>query len=224
MSSDASCEESSVREGAGYDEAFGSGHESEDFSLSSGRGTLAQSPDGNESCTGEDEVEDEVGKGREGEGVEGDMCTDGEGSDGDDSDGDQGDGEEEPGDNSPFILPEDWAVNKFFPRMSNKIFGELRTRYQIPDHIPIRLPEKNETCYSGRTADVGMYDAMFAAGLRLPLTALHRQLADFLGLSVTQIAPNYTVSFPWTNSFTATGPIILLCLRGHTILMPEIKI
>ena len=37
---------------------------------------------------------------------------------------------------------------------------------------------------------MGMYDAMFAAGLRLPLTALHRQLADFLGLSVTQIAPN----------------------------------
>ena len=37
MSSDASCEESSVREGAGYDEAFGFGDESEDFSLSSER-------------------------------------------------------------------------------------------------------------------------------------------------------------------------------------------
>ena len=35
-----------------------------------------------------------------------------------------------------------------------------------------------------------MYDTMFAAGLKLPLTALHRQLADFLGLSVSQIAPN----------------------------------
>ena len=35
-----------------------------------------------------------------------------------------------------------------------------------------------------------MYDAMFAAGLRLPPTALHRQLADFLGLFVSQIAPN----------------------------------
>ena len=35
-----------------------------------------------------------------------------------------------------------------------------------------------------------MYDAMFAAGLRLPLMALHCQLADFLGLSVSQIAPN----------------------------------
>ena len=91
MSSDASCGESSVRKGAGYNEAFGSGHESEDFSLSLGRGTSARFPDGTESCTGEDEV----GKGREGEGVEGDMCTDGEGSDGGDSDGDQGDGEEE---------------------------------------------------------------------------------------------------------------------------------
>ena len=35
-----------------------------------------------------------------------------------------------------------------------------------------------------------MYDAMFAADLRLPLTALHHQLVDFLGLSVSQIDPN----------------------------------
>ena len=35
-----------------------------------------------------------------------------------------------------------------------------------------------------------MYDAMFAAGLRLPLTAQHRQLVDYLGLFVSQIAPN----------------------------------
>ena len=35
-----------------------------------------------------------------------------------------------------------------------------------------------------------MYNDMFAAGLRLPLTALHRQLVDFLGLSVSQITPN----------------------------------
>ena len=188
MSSDASCEESSVREGAGYNEAFGSGDESKDFLPSSERGTSARSPNGNESYTegGEDEVE----KGREDEGVGGDINVDDDDSDGDDSDGDEGDGDEGPGDNRPFILPENWAVNKFLPRMSNKVFGELRTCYEIPDHIPIRLPEENETCYSGRTADVGMYDAMFAAGLRLPLMALHHQLANFLGLSVTQITPN----------------------------------
>ena len=191
MSSDASCEESSVREGAGYDEVFGSGDESEDFLPSSERGTSARSPDGNESYT--EGGKDEVKKGREDEGVGGDINVDGDDSDGDDSDGDEGPSEgvsEGPRDNRPFILPEDWAVNKFLPRMSNKVFGELRTRYQIPDHILIRLPEENEACYSWRTVDVGMYDAMFAVGLRLPLTALHRQLADFLGFSVTQIAPN----------------------------------
>ena len=74
--------------------------------------------------------------------------------------------------------------------MSDKVFRELPTRYQIPDHILIRRPRENESCYSGKTADVGMYDAMFAAGLRLPLMALHRQLADFVSLSITQIAPN----------------------------------
>ena len=37
MPSDVSCEESLVREGAGYDEAVGSGDESEDFSPSSER-------------------------------------------------------------------------------------------------------------------------------------------------------------------------------------------
>ena len=74
--------------------------------------------------------------------------------------------------------------------MSDRVFKELRSRYQILDHIPTRLPRKDERCYSGRTANVSMYDAMFATGLRLPLTALHRQLADFLGLSASQIAPN----------------------------------
>ena len=74
--------------------------------------------------------------------------------------------------------------------MSDKNFSELRVRYQIPEHIPIRFPYENEKCYTGRTADIGMYDAMFAVGLRLSLTTLHRQLVDYLGLSVNQIAPN----------------------------------
>ena len=64
MSSDAMSEESLVREGAGYDEAFGSGVESEDFSPSSGRETSAQSLDGEDECYVEEseEVEIEVEK------------------------------------------------------------------------------------------------------------------------------------------------------------------
>ena len=115
MSSDASCEESSIREGAGYDEAFGSGNESEDSSVPSERDTSAQSPDGDESFA-EGDNDDEREDGNDGDEMD---------VDGDDSDGDEGSSEgtlEGPEDNRPFILPEDWAVNKFLPRMSDKVF------------------------------------------------------------------------------------------------------
>ena len=63
MSSDASCKESSVLEGVGYDKAFGSGDESENFSPSLKRETLAQSLDDDvESyAEGSEVVEDEWG-------------------------------------------------------------------------------------------------------------------------------------------------------------------
>jgi len=53
---------------------------------------------------------------------------------------------------------------------------------------PLWLPKKFKRCYLGRIANVGMY--MFTMGLRLPLTKLHCQLANYLGLSVSQLAPN----------------------------------
>ena len=68
--------------------------------------------------------------------------------------------------------------------MMVNIFKNLRNCYQIPNHIPIRLLGKFEKCYIGKTADVGMYDATFVVGLRLPLTKLHCQLTNFLGLSI----------------------------------------
>ena len=178
MSSDGMSEESSVSKGAGYDEAFGSGDESEDFSPSSGRETSTQSLDGEDKCYAEESEEVEIEVGNEGSWVDGRDALDRE--DGDDDGSDDGEGSSKrasvgPGDNHPFILPAEWAVNKFLPSMSDKNFSELRVRYQIPEHIPIRLPYENEKCYMGRTVDIGMYDAMFAVGLRLrlPLTTLH---------------------------------------------------
>ena len=35
-----------------------------------------------------------------------------------------------------------------------------------------------------------MYEQMLKAGLRFPLSTLHRELLIYLGLSVTQISPN----------------------------------
>ena len=167
MSSDMMSEESSVREGAGYNEAFGLGDESEDFSHSSGRETSAQSLDGEDKGYAKEskEVGVEVGQ-------EGSLGDGGDDHDAEDGDGDKEDDGEEScegalvglGDNCPFIVLAKWAINKFLPLMSDKIFKELHVRYQIPEH---------EKCYTGRTADVGMYDSMFTAGLRLPLMALH---------------------------------------------------
>ena len=173
MSNDAMNEQSLVHKGAGYNEAFSSGVELEDFSPSLGRETSAQSFDGEDECYAEN-LEIEV---RKENWIDGGDAPDGEENDGDESDDGEGSSEGDsagPGDNCPFILPAEWAVNKFLPSMSDKIFSELRVMYQIPEHIPIRLPYENEKCYTGRTADVGMYDAMFATGLRLPLMALHR--------------------------------------------------
>ena len=158
MSSDALSEELSVCKGAGYDETFGSGDESEEFSPSLDRETSAQSLDDEDEgyAEGSEGVGvDEVGK--EGSGGDGGDDDDREDGDADEKD----DGEESyegtsigPGDNRPFILPAKWAVNKFLPLMSDKVYKELRVRYQIPEHIPICLPKENEKCYSGRTADV----------------------------------------------------------------------
>ena len=81
-------------------------------------------------------------------------------------------------------------MNDFYPTISPNIFNKFCNHLQIPDSIPIRLPRKHERYYSGKTAVVVMYDAMFAVDLRLPLTKLHCQLANYLGLSISQIAPN----------------------------------
>ena len=42
----------------------------------------------------------------------------------------------------------------------------------------------------GESYEVGFFEAAFIAGLRLPLSYFYRQLADYVGVSVCQIAPN----------------------------------
>ena len=108
MSSDAMSEESSVHEGAGYDEAFGSSVESEDFSPSSRRETSAQSLDDEDECYAEESEEVEIEVGKEESWVNSGDAPDGEEGDGDE--GNDGEGSSEGasaglGDNRRFILP-----------------------------------------------------------------------------------------------------------------------
>ena len=123
----------SVREGAGYDEVFQSGHEPEEgLSLSSERETTARSSD-DEAESHDREVE-KGGSDVEVEDDEDEGMAYKEGSLGSD----------EHGHTRPFILPKIWTINDFMPTITKKVFKELRDRYQIPDNIPIRLPGKFE--------------------------------------------------------------------------------
>ena len=69
-------------------------------------------------------------------------------------------------------------------------FNTLRANYQIPYYIPIRLPYKSEKCYYEGVDGVGVYERVLKAGLRFPLSSLHRELLKYLGLFVSQIFPN----------------------------------
>ena len=108
---------------------------------------------------GVDEVEKEGSGGDGGDDDEGEKGDSDNDDDEEDGDGDEeDDGEDscegasvDPEDNRPFILPAEWAVKKFLPSMSDKVFKELHVRYQIPKHISNRLPKENKKCYSGRT-------------------------------------------------------------------------
>ena len=81
------------------------------------------------------------------------------------------------------MLPE-WTVNNFTSTIKEKHFKIFRDNYQISDSIPIRLPYKSEKCYYDGVEGVGVYEQMLKAGLRFPLSSLHRELLKHLGLSV----------------------------------------
>ena len=89
-----------------------------------------------------------------------------------------------------FIMLPKWTVNNFVSTIKENHFKTLRENYQIPENIPIRLPYTSEKCYYDGIEGVGIYEQMLKAGLRFPLSTLHRELLKCLGLSVNQVSPN----------------------------------
>ena len=81
-------------------------------------------------------------------------------------------------------------MNNFRSTIKEVHFKTIRAIYQIPDHIPIRLPYQSEKCYYDGVDDLGVYKQSLKAGLRFPLNRLKRELLQHLGLSVSQISPN----------------------------------
>ena len=89
-----------------------------------------------------------------------------------------------------FIMLPEWMVHKFTSVIREKHFSTFRANFQIPDYIPIRLPYVLEKCYYDGVEGVGLYEQMLKAGIRFPLSTLHRELLKYLGLPINQISPN----------------------------------
>ena len=164
--SNASSNQSFVRDGAGYEELYSSGYRDPD-DLSE-RSPSASSP----SLKNEDmevaEPEEGSDDGEE-QRIKSVVGTDGL---------------------REFIMLLEWTVNAFTSTIKEAHFKTLRANYQIPDYIPIRLPYKSKKCYYEGVDDVGVYEQVLKAGLWFPLNSLHRELLKYLGLSVSQISPN----------------------------------
>uniref|UniRef100_A0A2N9FF85 Uncharacterized protein n=1 Tax=Fagus sylvatica TaxID=28930 RepID=A0A2N9FF85_FAGSY len=96
--------------------------------------------------------------------------------------------------NRPFIA-EDVSS-----KLIDKDIGRLRSWYQIPENIVIRLPEDGEWVCSSHGEDVALYEESLVGGLRLPFKPFEREPLPFkpfereilhrLGISPSQLNPN----------------------------------
>ena len=77
-----------------------------------------------------------------------------------------------------FIMLPIWMVNYFTSTIKESHFKTLRDKYQIPVNIPLRLPYMSEKCYYEGVEGIKVYEQMLKAGLRFPLSSLHRQLSS----------------------------------------------
>ena len=167
--SNASSHQSFVHDGAGYEEVYPSGHEDHD-SQSEERSPSASSPSSrNEGL----EMSDEEGS-----------------NDGPNNNDLPIQSVVGPNGLRQFVMLPEWSVNYFTSSIKEKHFKTFRAHYQIPDNIFVRLPYEPEKCYYDGLEGVGVYEQMLKVRLRFPLSSLHRELLQHLGLSVNQVSPN----------------------------------
>ena len=114
-------------------------------------------------------------------------------------------------------------------KTSEQKLSNLRTWYQIPDEFNPRLPIRGEWCYNSRFG-IGVYEAYFLGGFRLPLSTFARELLVRLGLGICQFNPNawrliISMQILWREVFGGDRPLtvdeflfLLQALRNKSII------
>ena len=114
-------------------------------------------------------------------------------------------------------------------KTSEQKLSNLRTWYQISDEFNPRLPIRGEWCYNPRFG-IGVYEAYFLGGFRLPLSTFARELLVRLGLGICQFNPNawrliISMQILWREVFGGDRPLtvdeflfLLQALRNKSII------
>ena len=101
----------------------------------------------------------------------------------------------------------------------------LRSWYQIPDNLNLRLAVRGEWCCNPRFG-IGIYEAYLLGGFRLPLNAFAKELLTRLGLGVCQLNPNawrliVSMQVLWREVFEGDRPLtvdeFLFCYKPSEI-------
>ena len=76
-------------------------------------------------------------------------------------------------------------MNKHCSSLFDKRLAKLWSKFQIPHHVPTRIAEIDEKCYSRDGEGFGLYKASFISGLRLSLNELTRKLLRRLCIAIS---------------------------------------
>ena len=110
-------------------------------------------------------------------------------------------------------------------KMSEQRLSNLRTWYQILDEFNPRLPVRGEWCCNPHFG-IGVYEAYFLGGFRLPLNTFARELLVRLGLGICQFNPNtwrliISIQILWREVFGGDRPLtvdeFLFCYKPSEI-------